>query len=395
VTDYVTLYGTAAGLYPGLSDFDSGVRLLIEAFLQSPHFEYRVEASATKSGDVIPLTGYEVASRLSYMLWNTMPDAELLRAAGAGDLALADKVSEQATRLLADPRSADVMASFHAQLLNVAHYATISPAASFFPTAPANLGDLATQETDAFVRGVASSGGGFSELMTSTKTFANRDLATVYGLTGSFSDTLVQAPLDATKRKGLLTQIGFLASNSTTTTPDPIHRGVFIARRILCEHIAAPPDAATPLPPAAGRTNRKTVEDHTQQPGTVCITCHGSIINPLGFPFENYDATGAYRTQDTGETVDATSDPTIDGTQIHVNNALDLADAIAGSKDAHDCYAQHWMEFSYGRPMVDIDTALVGRLGADSAAGKLSVKDIVVGLVKTEAFLTRSAEELP
>lgn len=394
VDEYLALYQSAPGTYAGVTDSVAGVRLLIEGFLQSPHFIYRVEQSATKNGEVIPLTSYEIASRLSYMLWNTMPDGELLRAAKAGELGLADKVATQADRLLKDPRAEDVMASFHAQLLNVAHYSTISPLAGIFPKAPAKLGDLAAQETDAFVRDVASSGGGFKELFTSTTSFVNKDLAAVYGLSGSFTAAFSPTTLDATKRKGILTQVGFLASNATSTTPDPIHRGVFIARRILCEHIAAPPDAATPLPPAAGRTNRKTVEDHTQQPGSVCITCHGSIINPLGFPFENYDAIGAYRTMDTGELVNAVTDPTIDGTQIHVNDALGLADAIAGSKAAHECYAQHWLEYSYGRPAVAIDDALVQRLGAGSVVGKLSVKDLVVGLVKTESFLTRSAEEL-
>ncbi|HEX7670333.1 MAG TPA: DUF1588 domain-containing protein, partial [Polyangiaceae bacterium] len=301
----------------------------------------------------------------------------------------------QADRLLKDPRAADVMASFHAQLLNVPHYATIGPLPDLFPNAPPKLGDLAAEETDAFVRDVASSGGGFKELFTSTKSFVNKDLAAVYGLSGSFTNAFSPTTLDATKRKGILTQIGFLASNATSTTPDPIHRGVFVARRILCEHMAAPPDAATPLPPAGGRTNRKTVEDHTQQPDSICITCHGSIVNPLGFPFENYDAVGAYRTMDTGELVTAATDPTVDGEQIHVNDALELADAIAGSKAAHECYAQHWLEFSYGRPAVTVDDAIVQRLGADSMAGKLSVKDLVAGLVKTESFLTRSAEELP
>jgi hypothetical protein len=264
-----------------------------------------------------------------------------------------------------------------------------------FPAAPAKLGTLAAAETDAFVRDVASSGGGFKELFTSPKSFVNKELAAVYGLSGSFTSAFSPTTLDATKRKGILTQIGFLASNATSTTPDPIHRGVFVARRILCEHISSPPDAATPLPPPAGRTNRKTVEDHTQQAGTLCIDCHGPIINPLGFPFENYDAIGAYRTMDTGELVNAATDPLVDGQRIHVSDALGLADAIAGSKAAHECYAQHWLEFAYGRPAVAVDDALVHRLGAASMSGNLAMKDLVVGLVKTESFLTRSAEELP
>lgn len=394
ISDYVTIYGAGATAYTGMSAFDGGIRLVLEAFLQSPYFLYRVESSATKSGDVVPLSPYEIASRLSYMLWNTMPDADLFTAAANGQLALADQVATQANRMLDDPRSEDVIAHFHAQLMNVDHYETIAPLQATFPNAPQNLGTLATTETDRFVRSIAASGGGFKELMTSTKTFANSGLASIYDVSDPGS-TFAEVSLDATQRKGILTQVGFLASNATTTTPDPIHRGVFVARRLLCAHISAPPGNVPPLPPAGNRTNRETVEAHTQQPGSVCITCHGATINPLGFPFESFDAIGAWRTEDAGKPVNTATDPTIDGQTVHVADALGLVDAIAASQEGHACYARHWLEFGYGRPSVDIDDALVTRLGADSAKGTLSIKNLIVGLVKTESFLTRSAEELP
>jgi hypothetical protein len=395
VDDYLALYRAAAGAYEGMTDFDGGIRLVLEGILQSPHFLYRVEPSTKKEGDVVPLDGYELASRLSYMIWNSTPDVALLVAAKDGSLSTADGVETAAKRLLADPRAADVMVRYHAQLLNTTHYSTIAPAAAFFPKAPQNLADLAVEETDRFVRAIADSGGTFGDLLTSPRAFVNKDLATIYGLTGTFTDDFQEATFDTTKRRGILTQIGFLASNSTTTTPDPIHRGVFIARRLLCAKIAAPPGNATPLPPPGDRTNRQTVEDHTQQPGSVCISCHGPIINPLGFPFENYDATGAYRTEDSGKPVDAATEPTIDGKQTQVQNALDLADDIASSSDAHACYAQHWLEFAYGRPATDVDDPIVTRLGKGSAAGDLAIRDLIVSLVKTESFLTRSTEELP
>jgi hypothetical protein len=395
VDAYMSLYSGAAGTYPGMSDHEAGIRLVLEAFLQSPYFLYRIESSATKSGDVIPLDGWEIASRLSFMLWNTMPDPELFRAAAAGELSRADAVASQAERLLADDRAADVIASFHAQLFNVEHYSVIAPLDSLFPDAPDDLDELARSETDLFVRSIVDSGGGFSNLLTSTQSFVNADLARIYGLSGSFSDTLTETTLNAGQRKGLLTQVGFLASNSTSVNPDPIHRGVFVAKRILCTKIAAPPANVPPLPPAEGRTNRQTVEDHTQQEDTVCITCHGSIINPLGFPFESYDATGAWRTTDANQPVNTVSDARVGTESVHVAGALDLIDAIAESDAAHACYARHWLEFAYGRPSVRVDDSLIDRLGADSKAGTLSIKQMVLGLVKTEAFLTRSVEELP
>jgi hypothetical protein len=394
IADYMAIYNAGAAAYTGVPAFEGGIRLVLEAFLQSPLFLYRVERSATKTGDVIPLTPYEIASRLSYMIWNTMPDADLFAAAANGQLGLADQVAAQANRMLDDPRADEVIAHFHAQLMNVEHYEVIAPHAATFPNAPQNLGTLAGTETDRYVRSIAAAGGGFKELMTSAKTFADSALASVYGVADPGS-TFAEVTLDASQRKGILTQVGFLASNSTTTTPDPIHRGVFVARRLLCTHISAPPGNVPPLPPAGNRTNRETVEAHTQQAGSVCITCHGTTINPLGFPFESYDAIGAWRTEDAGKPVNTATDPTIDGKTVHVANALELVDAIASSQEGHACYARHWLEFGYGRPSADIDDALVARLGAESVKGALSIKNLIVGLVKTESFLTRSTEELP
>jgi hypothetical protein len=177
--------------------------------------------------------------------------------------------------------------------------------------------------------------------------------------------------------------------------PDPIHRGVFLAKRIVCARIGVPPGDIPPLPPPEGRTNRETVEEHTEKDGTVCASCHAAIINPLGFPFEHYDAVGAYRAEDNGHPVDAASMPSIGGKEVAVNDALDLASALADSRVVHECYARHWLEFAYGRAQSPLDASIVARLGEASADGALSIKELIVGLVKTEAFLTRSAEELP
>jgi hypothetical protein len=397
IEDYLAVYRAAAGAYLGVSsDFQAGIRLLIEAFLQSPHFIYRIEPSTTQVGNVIPLDGYEIASRLSYMIWNSMPDDELFVAAAAGQLTSAAEAALQAERMLEDPRAQAVVVAFHEKLLDFERYAQISPATAAFPDAPPNLADLARRESELFVDSVFESGGGFKDLLTSSRTFVNDGLAQIYGVSGSFGADFSPVTLDASRRKGFLTQVGFLASHATSLHPDPIHRGVFLAKRIICARINAPPDDIPPLPlPDEGQTNRETVEALTENPETVCATCHKTIINPLGFPFENYDAVGGYRTQDNGYPVNAATAPFIDGMPTQVQNAVELAAVLSESPQAHQCYTRYWLEFAYGRAYVDTDQNLIQRLGVTSAEEGISMKDLIVSLVKTEAFMTRSTEELP
>jgi hypothetical protein len=395
VERYLALHAAGARLYPAMNAFDAGTRLLLEALLQSPYFLYHVESSHEPAGDVIPLDGYEVASRLSYMLWNTMPDDALFQAAESGELTRAADVAAQAARMLDDPRAEQVVASFHHQWLEVDRYMGVSPSRMSFPDAPAQLGAYAAEENARFVQDIYRSDGSYTDLLTSRRTFVNAGLAGVYGLQGNFGDAFQPVMLPANERSGLFTHIGFLAANATSTQPDPIHRGAFLGKRIACLTIAAPPDDIPPLPPAGGRTNRETIEDHTEQPNTACIACHGSLINPFGFPFEHYDAIGRYRTEDNGWPVDGRATPLIGDEQVPVADAVELAQVMAASPAIHECYAKYWVEFAYGRPRAREDDSLVQRLGRLSAEGGLTLKQLIVSLVRTEAFLTRSREELP
>jgi hypothetical protein len=380
-------------LYTGVPAFEAGARLVIEAVLQSPFFLYRVESSATESSGVIPLTDWEIATRLSYALWNTMPDDVLFAAAAAGELRTVEQVAAQATRLLADPRAEDVVARYHELLLEVERYAGISPSASIFPDVTAALPASARAETDAYVRHIFTSDGGWTEMLTSTDTFVDAELARIYGLEGTFpDDSLVPAQLDTSERRGLFTHVGFLAANATSVDPDPIHRGIFLVRRVACVELEPPAGAIPPLPPPMGRTNRETVEDHTEQPGSECAACHAEIINPFGFPFEIYDAVGAFRTEDNGYDVDASASPPIGGERVSVRDALGLASALAQSEAVHACYAGHWVEFVLGRHAEDVDATLVAALAQRSVDGA-SLRELLVAVVTSRSFLARSLEE--
>lgn len=387
---YLGLFERGKTAYDDSTGFEGGVRLVVEALLQSANFLYRVESSAGVKGGVVPLTSRERAQRLSYFLWGTMPDAELTRAADEGKLDDTAGVAAEVERMLGDPRAIDVIWDFHRQLLDVARYDSIKPSASAFPNLGADLDVSAKRETELFVRNVAEEGGGVAELLSSTTSFVDKTLADVYGLEGSFGEEFQRVTLPADQRRGVLTQVGFLASHATSVDPDPIHRGVFIAKRLACIKIAAPPDAATPLPPAGDKSNRQLVEDHTETQG--CASCHATIINPLGFPFEMFDAVGAYRETDRGHEVDPSSSPRIDRRVVEVGDAVELAEALADSADVAACYASHWVAFAHGRPVKAGDSRLVGDVAALLQTRSLGMLDVVAEVAVSKAFLNRSSE---
>jgi hypothetical protein len=357
---------------------------------------YRLEQSATEDGGVIPLDSYEVASRLSYALWSTMPDPMLFEAAAAGELTDPGAVAEHAERMLGDVRAEAMVEHFHDQLFETEKFAGIEPSEGVFPDVSGDIGASALEEHRRFVRAVVfERDGTYADLLTSNETFVNDDLAAIYGLDGTFTSEFTPVTLDASERRGILTQVGFLAANATSISPDPIHRGVFIARRIACLPLAAPPANIPPLPAPEGRTNREVIESHTQQPGSVCAMCHAPIINPLGFPFESFDAVGAFRTEDNGQMVDTSSTaPVSESETVEVGDAIELAGALADSPSVHSCYTKHWIEQLNGRAITDADGALRDRLGQASADGAVTVRELIAAIVTSPAFLTRSAEEL-
>ena len=200
----------------------------------------------------------------------------------------------------------------------------------------------------------------------------------------------MRVELDAAQRAGLLTQMGFLAANAEEQMPNIIIRGVHIAHDVLCVDLPPPPDAVPPLPAVVpNSTNRQRVEQLTHV--APCNSCHERNINPLGFAFENLDGLGRFRTQDNGQPINARASYTLDGKEVSFDGPTALIKAIAESKQAHDCYTRRWAEYLYGRE-IDLanqaDAGLVDQAGLRSKAN-MSVKDIILNLVATDAFLTR------
>jgi hypothetical protein len=390
---YFTMFGAAAPSYPSLGAFEAGVAQTIATMLQSPHFLYRVERSVLPDGtfaERIPLDGYEVAARLSFGIWNSIPDDELLRAVGAGQLTTADGIRTQATRMLADPRAAETLVRFHHLLLNTASYAQIMREDMVrFPEYTPEHRTSMVGEVDAFVRDVVVARDlGLTELLTADYTFADARIAGLYGTSGPTGDTFERIDLDGSVRSGVLTMPGFLAANATSLETDPIHRGVFLARRVVCADLPAPPNGVPPLPAddTGMLSMRERVEQHTSS--GVCASCHGRIINPLGYPFERFDALG--RVQDvelgTGAAIDTADDYVLDGARVTYADAIALTDLLAASPQVHACYAGHVAELLFADRPVRRSLARSG--GEVSIAGG-GTRDVVLAIVTDELFRTR------
>lgn len=395
VDSYVALFNKGPEILGGADAFVDGVALTLQAFLQSPYFVYRSELGSTARDDgLIPLSGYEIATKLSYTIRNTMPDDTLLDAAAAGEFDTPAGVRAYAEAMLDDPEGRATVASYHRQLYGYKRYEDLYKDPGKFPQWSTDMGQDLETESDLFLNHIVfEKEAGLTELLTSRTAFVNDRLASIYGLGDGFTSDFKQVELDPTKRSGFLTRVGFLASYGTADSPDSILRGVFVNRRFICSNLPDPPDMVPPVPPGPDKTNRERIETHTGA-GTCGASCHGTMINPAGFAFEHYDAIGQYITTDNGFDINsADSYPFASGTKSYAD-AIEFSQILAEGTEAHRCYAGFWLSFAYGRDLQKADAALLDKLAEESKSGA-SVKEIILKLVEADAFLTRAPVEAP
>ncbi len=396
VDTYAALFAQGPTLTDATDPFIAGVRITVAAMLQSPHFLYRVETSSGPAGQEFPLSSHEVATRLSYALLGTMPTPELSVLADTGALDTAEGVTGAATALLKDPRAKAVMTDFHRQLFRVRQYENIQKDATLFPEFTAQTPAALQREHELFVQAVVfDQGAGLSELLTAPYAFVNRLTAPLYGLPAQdYTDTFQRVELAGGKRKGLLSQAGFLSYFGTARVQNTILRGAFVNHEVLCASLPPPPAAVPPLPALEpGMTNRERVERHTGK-GTCGGGCHGALINPIGYGLEGFDAVGRVQTTDNGKPVDASGTYAFDGTPASYADGAAMIDLIAGSAQAHGCYAQHLLEFALGRSHRLEDEALITAQGGASRGGA-SVQSLLVRLVASKPFRYRAPEVTP
>lgn len=380
---------------------DEVAQLILATFLKSPSFLQRAELSETPDpSGAFKLSSHEVASRLSYMLWGSMPDEELMAVADADMLQSKDQVLEQARRMVQDPKVRDVAAEFHREYLHLSfggRWDSTRKDASLFPDFEEQAVPDMINETEMLFDEVFTSGGGFQDLMTSTVGFVTSRTAALYGLPNpeQYGDTPTRVELP--DRPGFLTRIGFLAAYSNQTRNNPILRGTFITKDILGINPGTPdPDVAnTPLPSDPGLdTLRKKVEAMTS--ASPCSNCHEPFINPPGFVMEAYDSTGALQTteRDTGAPIDTVADVrfSASGEAETITGPIELVTRLATAAEAQRFYAAKWVGYAYQRELTGPDQCAVDQLSAQVAEGGYSLQDLLTDLTQTDSFLTRALE---
>jgi hypothetical protein len=379
---YTALFASGATHFASGNAFADGARVVIEALLQSPHFLYRVELTAKGQR----LSGSELATKLSLLFRDSAPDAALLDAAEQGGLGDDAKLKATAGQLLEGEAARALIERFHSQLFGLGRYSSIAKDPARFPNYDAATLNANLEQADLLFFGrVFSAGLGFRDILTSRLAFVNEDSAPFYGLTASGA-TLSEVMLDES-RPGFLTRLGFLAQNATLQDPDPIHRGVDITRRLLCRTLVPPAGEIPPLPDfVPGQTNRERVQAHTGV--GVCGGCHNTLINPIGFAFESFDAAGQARTMDNGKPIDTTGSYDFGAGVTPFKNAAELSALLAESQQAHGCYAANLSEFALARDVAGGDGALVTALQTASVTERRSLKESLLAIVSSKEFTT-------
>lgn len=370
--------------------YGAAIGLMIETLLQSPQFLYRVEAPLTPLDDPqqssVPLGPYEMASRLSYFLWGSLPDDELFAAAEEDRLGTPEEIEAQARRLLADPRARQQVTRFHEQWLGLKRFETVERDVED-PRTNASW----QRSVLAFVDGVFwSESATVADLFHSPVVYVDDVIGPLYGHPQPPDSGLVPVELDE-DRAGLLTQPGLMAMLAHSDQSSPIQRGVFVRERLLCKPVPAPPPTVnnTPPDPDPNATTRERFAVHTQDAS--CSSCH-RLIDPVGFGFESFDQLGRFRRLENGAPIDTSgellmsSDPELDGP---FDGAVELSQRLAESPVVIDCMARYWNRFALGRMDTEEDGCTADQV-ADSvqrAGGRL--EELLIAIVGSEGFRYR------
>jgi hypothetical protein len=371
-----------------VGSFESAVEYPLAAALQSPNFLFRVELGEADPDveGAVRFSNWEMASRLSYVLWNSTPDDELLRAAAAGELVTEAGIRAQAERLLESPRAEAGIRALFGEIFQLHLLDRLSKDPTIFTHMSPTLGASAREEILRLVTDlVLVLDGDYRDILTSRTTFVNRELAAVYNMRAPSRDefSAAQWPPEV-PRSGLLGQVGFLALASHPVSTSATLRGRFIRERLLCQLIPAPPadvDTSIPEPSGTTPTLRDRVAEHLTEPS--CATCH-QITDPMGLALENFDGVGRYRATDGGATIDTTGD--LDG--VAFDGPLSLAEALRDHPRFGQCLVQHVYRYSNGRLEGAGELSMVRELALAFERDGYSVRSLLLQMVTTPAFRT-------
>lgn len=366
-------------------DFNFGIQAVIEHILQSPNFLYVIEKTHSRNAanaQAAKLTGLSIAHRLAAMLWQSIPDNELLNAAAVGKLDTPEGILAEAKRMLADSKARDGIVEFFNQWLDIEKLDITEKNSELFPNFSPELREAMWQETATFVDDVIRQGdGSLNTLLTSNLALPKGPLADFYQV--SESDAFVA--IEDSQRSGLLTHPSFLAVHAHGDQTSPVKRGVFVRDRIMCSPLPEAPANVVTTPPAINpdATTRERFSAHRENPA--CAVCH-DIIDPLGFAFEHFDATGRYRESEGALAIDATGE--IVATQDmngFFSGVNELNAILTESAQVRDCMATQWLRYATRVEETSANACSLQQVKrAFSESG--NIKELIFAVVQSDAF---------
>ncbi|HVR04307.1 MAG TPA: DUF1592 domain-containing protein [Polyangia bacterium] len=373
--------------------FTHGIQLLLQGMLQSSRFLYRVElgTTATVGTKAIKLSGYELAARLSYGLWNTTPDDTLIAAATAGSISTATDVSNQLQRMIKDPRGATMVPHFLSSWIQLPGLGGLAKDASIYPEWTSDLSNAMTTQAASFFNDVLTNKGGtISSLLTSQTIFMNNKTALLYG--AAASGMPADGSFQASQRtdgsaSGMLSLPAFLATQSKASESSPIYRGKFVREQLLCQELPSPPATVPPAPQVtAGVSTRERLTEH--EVNASCAACH-VMMDPIGFAFENYDGIGRYRTTDGGKPIDTSGNLTMSDVNGTFTGVAQLGAKLAASPTVEACFGKQWFRYAMGRAEQNVDACSLQAMAKTFHAAGGDLRTLPAALVQTPAFLYR------
>lgn len=364
-----------------------GVRWATVQLFTSPHFLYRAELGAAGSGGSLRFTGYEMATRLAFLVWNSVPDAALLDRAESGTLGTAADVRDAVGRLLDAPAGREAVGAFAEEYMRLDRIATQAKDSGLFPEYGPGLQAAMTRDMRETWEVIAFDDRASAlELFSTTKVVANAELARLYGLDATGLDTntfrVLSLPADG-PRAGILSKAGFLSQFANQKEGSPTLRGKFMREALMCEHIDPPPgnvDIVLEDPPAdQPQTKRQRLEIHRTE--ETCAGCH-SLMDPLGLPLESFDAIGRYRTMDHGLPIDPSGD--FDGAPVA--DARDLGSVVGASPTVAQCLLRKYYSYAVGHEERDVDGSVLNELGASFQTSGFRLRELVLEVAAHDAF---------
>ena len=372
--------------------FEQGVRIALEAILVSPHFLFRIEHDPDPNNPATPhrLDDYELASRLSYFLWSSMPDEELFRLAREHKLHKSEVIAAQVRRMLQDPKSVALVDNFAGQWLELRNLDSVKPDPDRFSAFDADLRSAMKQETRLFFEAVIHADLSILDFIDGKFTFLNERLAKHYGISGVKGPEFRRVALTGDERSGVLTQASVLTVSSYPTRTSPVIRGKWILENFLNDPPPPPPPGVPNLNEAAIGTTaslRQQLEQHRASPA--CASCH-SRMDPLGFGLENYDAIGRWRTQDGKFPVDSAG--TLPGGRTF-RTPEELKEILKADRDAFArCLTEKMLTYALGRGLERYDKPAVNLICRRLAASDYRFSSLVLEIVRSLPFEERHGE---